>query len=324
MSKKNIEDLFSTEMDAYANGIERSKKSQSEEYNELLELGKKLADNDFSKVSNKEEVFDKTIKNINNRGEDTVGNSNKARRIVTKVASIALVCILGFSIMQTSFAQEVVGKIVKTISLGHITIFEEEFVENMEPISVPEKLKGKIFDKDGNLVEELLVDKPQKLYTADGEEIDELDSETGEIITVAEDEKMREEQYLVVKDPNELNNYTCFNVILPSYLPEGYEFDRAEFYKDDNGVVENSKYISLYFTNKKTGEKIYIPQRFADEETAYETGGSKVEEIKINGVDAVIYDDRNIDWEANGVIYGISAKGEITRTELIKIAESIK
>jgi hypothetical protein len=107
-------------------------------------------------------------------------------------------------------------------------------------------------------------------------------------------------------------------------LPEGYEFDRAEFYKDDNGVVENSKYITLYFTNKKTGEKIYIPQRFADEETAYSTGASKVEEIKINGVDAVLYDDRNIDWEANGVIYGISAKGKITRDELIKIAESIK
>ena len=324
MSKKNIEDLFSTEMDAYANGIERSKKSQSEEYNELLELGKKLADNDFSKVSNKEEVFDKTIKNINNRGEDTVGNSNKARRIVTKVASIALVCILGFSIMQTSFAQEVVGKIVKTISLGHITIFEEEFVENMEPISVPEKLKGKIFDKDGNLVEELLVDKPQKLYTADGEEIDELDSETGEIITVAEDEKMREEQYLVVKEPNKLNDYTCFNVILPSYLPEGYQFDRAEFYKGEDEVVENSKYISLFFTNEDTGKHIYMQQRFADEETAYETGGSKVEEIKINGVDAVIYDDRNIDWEANGVIYGISTRGAVTRNELIKIAESIK
>ena len=99
MSKKNIEDLFSKEIDAYANGIERSKKIQSEEYNELLELGKNLMDNDFSKSSNKGKVFDRTLKNINNMGDGTVKKSNKARRTITKVASIALVCILGFSII---------------------------------------------------------------------------------------------------------------------------------------------------------------------------------------------------------------------------------
>lgn len=324
MSKKSIEDLFSKEIDAYANGIERSKKIQSEEYNELLELGKNLMDNDFSKSSNKEKVFDRTLKNINNMGDGTVKKSSKSRRTITKVASIALVCILGLSIMQTSFAQEVVGKIVKTISLGHITIFEEEPLENMEPVPVPAELQGKIFDKDGKPVEELSVDKPQKIYTVDGEEIAELDPETGEIITVAEDEKMKEEQYLVVKDPNELNNYTCFNVILPSYLPDGFTFDRAELYKDEDGTVENSKYIDLYFTNEKTGKYIFMQQRFADEETGYATGAAKVETIEINGVDAIISDDKDIDWEANGVLYNILGRGEITRAELIKIAESIK
>ena len=323
MSKKSIEDLFSKEIDAYANGIERSKKIQSEEYNELLELGKNLMDNDFSKSSNKGKVFDRTLKNINNMGDGTVKKSNKARRTITKVASIALVCILGFSIMQTSFAQEVVGKIVKTISLGHITIFEEEPLENMEPVPVPAELQGKIFDKDGKPVEELSVDKPQKIYTVDGEEIAYIGS-NGEIITVAEDEKMREEEYLVVKDSNELNDYTCFNVILPSYLPEGFEFDRAEFYKDENGIVEDTKYIDLYFTNEKTGKFIWMQQRFADEETGYVTGANKVEEVKINGIDAIISDDKDIDWEANGVLYSILGRGEITRAELIKIAESIK
>ena len=38
----------------------------------------------------------------------------------------------------------------------------------------------------------LSVDKPEKIYTADGEEIDHLD-ETGKIITVAEAEMEREE-----------------------------------------------------------------------------------------------------------------------------------
>ena len=323
MSKKSIEDRFSIEMDAYFNGIEKQDKLKSEEYNELLELGKTLADKDFSANSNKEEMFNKTLENINKyRGEDTVKKTRKVKSPIIKVASFALVCILGFSIMQTSFAQEAVGKVLKTISLGHITIFEDE--TEVVTVQVPDEFKGKVFDKDGNPLEVFSIDEPEKIYTADGEEIDHFDPETGEIITVAEAEKMIEGQNLIVKEPNKLNDYTCFNVILPNYLPEGYQFDRAEFYKGEDEVVENSKYISLFFTNEDTEKYIYMQQRFADEETAYEAGGSKVEEIKINGVDAVIYDDRNIDWEAKSVIYGISAKGEVTKDELIKIAESIK
>lgn len=324
MSKKSIEDKFSMDIDAYFNGIEKQNNLESEEYSELLELGKSLADKDFSKNSNKEEVFNKTLKNISKyKGESIMKKSNKFKHIITKVASFALVCILGFSAMQTSFAQDVVGKIVKTISLGHIVIYEDEHTEGVEQYPVPDKLKGKIFDKDGNPLE-VIPRNIEKIFTVDGEEIDSVDHLTGEIKTVVEEEKLRQENNLIVKDSGKLNDYTCFNVILPSYLPEGYEFDRAEFYKGENGIVEDSKYISLYFTNGKAEEYIFMNQRFADEETAYETGGENVEELKINGVDAVMYNDRNIDWEANGVIYGLSGRGRITKDELIKIAGSIK
>ncbi len=324
MSKKSIEDKFSMDIDAYFNGIEKQNKLELEEYSELLELGKSLADKDFSKNSNKEEVFNKTLKNISKyKGESIMKKSNKFKHIITKVASFALVCILGFSAMQTSFAQDVVGKIVKTISLGHIVIYEDEHTEGVEQYPVPDKLKGKIFDKDGNPLE-VIPRNIEKIFTVDGEEIDSVDHLTGEIKTVVEEEKLRQENNLIVKDSGKLNDYTCFNVILPSYLPEGYEFDRAEFYKDENGIVEDSKYISLYFTNGKAEEYIFMNQRFADEETAYEAGGENVEELKINGVDAVMYNDRNIDWEANGVIYGLSGRGKITKDELIKIAGSIK
>lgn len=131
-----------------------------------------------------------------------------------------------------------------------------------------------------------------------------------------------EEETLIVKDTEKLNDYTCFDVILPSYLPEGYKFNRAGFFRDENGIVEDTKYIELYFTNDKTGEYIYMQQRFADEETAYATGADKVEEIKVNGVDAVLYGN-NLDWEYNDVIYMLNGRG-ITKDELIKIAESIK
>ena len=324
MSRKSIENRFSTDIDKYINGIEEEEKiMESEEYYELLELGKSLINKDFSKNSNKKEVFDNTIKNINEYREEVImKNLRKSKHFIGKVASFALICGLGFSIMQTSFAQEVVGKIVKTISLGHITVYEDEFVE-MESYPIPDKLKGKIFDKDGNPLEVFSRDM-EKIYTADGIEISHIDGATGEIITVVEEQKKRQEENLIVEDSSKLNDYTCFNVILPTYLPEGYKFDRAEFYKDENGIVENSKYIGLFFTNEETGKYIYMQQRFADEETAYATGGDKIEKIEINGVDAVIYSDRNIDWEMRGIIYALSGRGEVTKDELIKIAESIK
>lgn len=321
MSKDNMKDKFKNNLDDYFNGVE------TEESEELLEIIKALESKDFSEDSNKEEVFNETLKNINKyKGEKNMRKSNKSRYI-TKVASVALVGLLSISLMQTSFAQEVVGKVLKTISLGHIVVFEDEFVE-MDSYPVPDGLKGKVFDKDGNPIIEFSTENSQDIYTADGEKIDylidSLDVETGKVITIAGSEEQWEEDSLIVKNPDELNNYTCFDVIIPSYLPEGYKFEKAEFYKDENGIVENSKYISLYFTNEEPGKYIYMQQRFADKETAYATGGTNVEEVKINGADGVIYSDKNLDWEANGIIYGLSGRGEADKDELIKIAESIK
>ncbi|WP_053954976.1 DUF4367 domain-containing protein [Inediibacterium massiliense] len=250
--------------------------------------------------------------------------SNKFRRPATLVASFAVVCIMGVSIMQSSFAQDLVEKIVQKVSLGHITVTQTESSQT-DTLPMPDDLKGKIFDKDGKEIKELNKEKNQKYYTADGEEIVGIGN--GEIITASQQEKMNQEDEsynLVIKDPNEFNKYTCFNVLLPTYLPKGYELDKGEFYKDEKGNV-SKKYIDLYFTNKKTGKYISMQQRFADEETAYETGtDGKIEKVKMNGVDAVISDDRYIDWEMNNVLYRLSGRGEITKDELIKIAESMK
>ncbi len=323
MKKNTIEDKLSVDIENYIEGKGTETGLESEEYKEMLALGKMLADNNFSEDSNKKEVYNITLKKITqSERKDTMKKSNRDKGFMTKVASIALVCIVGFSVTQTSFGQNVVDKVLRTISLGHITIYEEIIEANTYP--VPDQLKGKIFDENGTPLEEFSSDQ-SKVYTANGEEIHNINPETGEIITVTEADKEKDEWTLVVKDPNKLNDYTCFNVILPTYLPEGYEFDRAGFFKDDNGVVENTKYIELYFTNDETGEYMYMQQRFADEETAYSTGSSQVEEIKINGVDAVIYGNTNInlDWEINGVLYMLSGKG-MAKDEIIKIAESIK
>lgn len=312
--KRSIEDKFSIDMDAYFNGIEEIDKTSDGDYNELLELGKTLANKDFSKASNKEVVYNKTLKNIEEHREyNDMKKSNKFRKVAVSAASLAIVCVV-FS--QTSFAKNLVEKV---INLGHITVFQMELSKAKE-IAIPDNLKGKIFDKNGKPITVFSRDTG-KIYTASGEQIESFIG--GKIITVAERKKMME-YALTVRDSTSLNKYTCFNVILPSYLPENYKFEKAGFFKDKKGNIAN-KYIDLYFTNEKTGKYIYMQQRFADKETSYQMASDeKVEKIKVNGVEAVITGNRIIDWEVNGVLYNLSGRGEITKAELVKIAESIK
>ncbi|AGY77882.1 DUF4367 domain-containing protein [Clostridium autoethanogenum] len=319
MNKKNIEDKFSVNMDAYLNGIQNVDESNSEEFNELLEIGKTLANKDFSENSNKEAVFNKTLKNINEYNGDNI--MKKSNRIKKTVAAAAVFLVVGGVFTQTSFAKGLAEKVINRISLGHITA---EQIQEPSQVVIPTDLKGKIFDKNKNPVT-VVTKNTGKLYTKSGEEIATILN--GKIVTVseakAEDEKIQNNM-LIVKNSSSLNKYTCFDVKLPSYLPEGYKFDRAEFYKDNDGSV-SKEYIDLYFTNAKTGKYISMNQRFASKKTKYEDGtDGKMEKVKVNGKDAILFDNRNMDWENNGVLYSLSGRGAFGKTELIKIADSIK
>lgn len=67
-----------------------------------------------------------------------------------------------------------------------------------------------------------------------------------------------------------------------------------------------------------------MQQRLACGEMEYVSGAQKIEKVKINGADAVISNDKAIDWEYNKVLYGLSSRRNISNDELIKIGESIK
>ncbi|RCX17460.1 uncharacterized protein DUF4367 [Anaerobacterium chartisolvens] len=274
---------------------------------ELLELSGILAGKDFSKCSNKQGIYRKVQENINgSRGERVMKNSNRIRRVATVAVSFTLVFAVSISLMQTTFAQNVLEGIKKSISLGHITVIQFD-ADKIGPDAIPEELK----DDNGKLLQEY----EDSMYM--------IVSEDGTDVSAGQTEKMRKESILEIKNADELNEYTCFKVILPGYLPEGYKFYKAELYKDENGAV-SGKYVSLYFTNEATGKRIFMQQRFADEETAYENGtGGEFEQVEINGVAAVISNDRTIEWESGDVLYMMTWT-EDDKGELIKIAESIK
>ncbi|EET86316.1 conserved hypothetical protein [Clostridium carboxidivorans P7] len=252
MNKKSIEDKFSIDMDAYFNGIEHTDEPQEQEYNEILKLGKTLSDKDFSKDSNKEAVFKRTLKNINENKRDNVGKgSNKIKRTAVAAACCLIIC---GALSQTSFAKGVLGKVISTVFIGDngTKIMQEKETPKTDKNAsrpIPDKLKGKVFDKNGKPIT-TFTDGTQ-FYTANGEKITGFVSSSKDPNNVTiQTEKSRKEKFLIVKDSSTLNQYTCFKVKFPSYLPKDYKFDRAEFIKNKDGGVSN-QYIFIFFTNKK-------------------------------------------------------------------------
>jgi hypothetical protein len=287
---------------------------------EFQDLAGQLKNIDFSKESNKGYVLDIALKNINNKG---VNKMNKIKKTGIIAASLLIVSTL---VSQTTFAQATVEKILKTLSLGHVTMIEYDGNEPEEAI-LPDSLKGNVFDKNKNPLEKITKDIfAEGIYTKDGEKIAKINPEKGTLVTekqMKEDKKKDRDNTLYVTDSSKLNEYTCFEVKLPTYLPAGYTFKNADFNKDKAGNVKDSKYASLHFENKTTGKEIYIQERFACDETKSVGDAEDIEKININGVDAILSNGRNIDWEADNTIYYVGGKN-IGKDEAIKVAESIK
>jgi hypothetical protein len=287
---------------------------------EFQDLAGQLKEVDFSKRSNKSYVLNKTLKNIDNKG---VNKMNKIKKTGIIAASLLVVSTL---VSQTTFAQATVEKILKTLSLGHVTMIEYEGNEP-EEAALPESVKGKVFDKNKTPLEKITKDIfSEGIYTEEGEKIAKIDPKKGTIVTekqMKEEEEKERNDTLYVTDSSTLNQYTCFKVKLPTYLPEGYTFKNAEFTKDESGNVKDSKYASINFENKTTGKEIYMQERFACDETKTVSNAEDIQKININGVEAILSNGRNIDWEADGTIYYLGGKN-IGKDEAIKVAESIK
>ncbi|MNB77450.1 hypothetical protein D3C75_241350 [compost metagenome] len=286
---------------------------------ELLELGRALAGQDYSKA-HKAAVLAK-VQSRTHLTQEAQPMKNKTgwKRPAMVMASLLVAGALSISFVKPSYAQELLGRVLQSINLGNIIAHE---MDTTQIPDFPKEWEGKLFDKDGNVItsDSLKVDE---IYNAAGEQIVNFDGD--KLITKSEQEqrdKEAAERIVAVKSRAELDKYAMFKVKLPEYLPEGFAFDRGEFYKSEEGV--NGKYLDLFFSSEQEGQDLKMHFRYSDKETAYEISFSgKVEPVKINGVDAVMMDDRNLDWEADGVLYGIVSHG-LDRDEVLKIAESLR
>ena len=287
---------------------------------ELQELGDYLARQDFSQESDPAAV----LRQVRSRSiqkqqeEDRMKHKQRIRRPVMIAASLLVAVAVSVSFVRPSFAQEILERVLNSVHLGHIEVAQ---MDGSRPKEFPEAWKGKIFDQDGNPVTSFNP-MPEAIFNAAGEAIVNFDGD--KLITQSEQEQLDKEaseQKFTVKEAAKLDQYALFKVKLPEYLPEGFAFDHGEFYKDEEGV--SGQVVELFFSSKDKKKRIWMQLRLANEENAFTMAtDGKVEQVKLKGTDAVLVSDRSLDWEANGVMYGLSTRG-LDRSDVLKIAESI-
>ena len=153
----------------------------------------------------------------------------------------------------------------------------------------------------------------------DSEELEEL----AEQDTTQEQYEYLDFEEVYFYDLEEGRSHFICDVLMPSYLPEGYEFESIS-YSAENGslAVDANKYMFLVYSN---GTNKFISQiRYMDDETGFVTALTEdTQEIKINGHDGITFGNVLM-VSIDEVMYMYFANEHLTIDELIKIAESLE
>ena len=107
-----------------------------------------------------------------------------------------------------------------------------------------------------------------------------------------------------------------FDLRIPSYLPEGYEFENAMVIGGKREVV------SLQYMNED--ERLHLSEQISDDTQQHELSMDDPEVVSINGTDGEFTSMIGINtlrWIADGIDYSLS--GTLEKDELVKVAESL-
>ena len=228
---------------------------------------------------------------------------NKQRTSYRKPAVAAACALIIFTLPFTSFGSEIVETVKQVASpSGRIVVNEDKFTADPEKMPLPDYLKGKIFDQNGN---EITNCKPlaeeEALYSKDGREIVHTDynANTGEVTFEYADEVKKDTGD---KAPvKEIAKKLSFN---PLVFSDKYNYVESEIFADPGTL---SDYVS--FTYEKDGKTIHLHERISSPETAYETGcEGKIDEVNVDGV-KVIIQGREANFERDGLLVSVSAGG---------------
>lgn len=304
------------------------KRNKHREIEELLKT-------DFSTESTcKEKILKQLLLKVNSQYyiSDKKEGFTMRKLFMKPVIITAMITLFAISFTMTSYGQDFYRAIKEVVVGEHAKYIVVEETGTPD-LTIPDELKGKLYDKKGNLLEEFPINgdvynqKGEKLLISVGVYDDEKGNQVKEVeaLTNKEYQERQKGKMTTMTNPEEARPYLAFDFSLPGYLPEGYEFDRIQLFNDKNGKpVKNCEYAYVYFSNGDHDRDIYLQLRLMNEETAYTAGIRNAEEIVINGNKGVI-GDGNIDLEINGVMYMFMAcDSGIDKSQLIKMAESIQ
>lgn len=264
-----------------------------------------------------EEMLKKLYSSTKQDKEEVHFKMKKKKRISYRKPAVAAACaLIVFTLPFTSFGSEIVETVKQVASpSGRIVVNEDKFTADPEKMPLPDYLKGKIFDKDGK---EITNCKPlaeeHAVFSKDGREITSTDYDklTGKVTFEYKDEQKEDTgDKSPIKD---IAKKLSFN---PLVFSDKYNYVESEIFADPGTL---SDYVSL--TYEKDGKTIHLHERISSPETAYETGGEgKIYEVNVDGV-KVIIQGHNADFERDGLLIGISAKGA-NKDELIAMVKDL-
>lgn len=302
-----------------------------------------LLKTDFSPESRtREKTLEQLLLKLDNQQsiEEEKRNFSMKKSYAKPVLAAAVLAVLVMGFAMTAYGQELY-KVIREVFVGEharyivtepadIPVFPDK--APAPDLKVPDEQKGKIYDKDGNVLEQF--PETGDVYNKDGEVLGlySWPAGDGKVITKAltEEEFLKEHNELqnsgmtAVTKPEDAKPYLAFDFSLPGYMPAGYAFDKIQLYNDENGKpVRNCEYAEVSFSNGDHARDIHLQLRLMNEKTAYEADGD-VEEIEINGNKGVA-GEGTVDVEIGEIMYMFSAgTSGIDNEQLIKMAESIQ
>lgn len=257
---------------------------------------------------------------IENIGDEIKMKKNKRSKIMKIVAaSIAFVLIAG-NIGTYSIYGKDMFTVIKEINLKNIGMVSEKYDGDNKNISmeIPKNLKGQIFDEKGNVVKRLTPELEGKIYDKNGKKIIGFTTIEGSDKVEMQVEGQEEEGMILYNSVEEASNKLKFK---PLTIPN-MKVKKVYLYEDED-KNPSSEIIDIIYDNGD-GE-IFVQQRFASKENGYYGGAANIKKVDINGNEAIMSEDNQVDWEYKDKLIGvISHSKKFKNDELLKLCREMK
>ncbi|WP_101773622.1 hypothetical protein [Peptostreptococcus faecalis] len=325
-NENNIESLFDKDFELFIQGEIEAEFTPSEDVKERIKAKvQRNIEMNYEHMSNEGSNEGVSIHNDNiekNRGEIKMKKKTTKSRFnqmkYKVAASVAAVCIVIGAGVPIATGKDILT-VVKEVQAGRLSVEEvkEEVDTSKLQVALPEELKGKVFDKDGNVVEKFSKELEGKIYDSHGKLIRGFgfdDQSDKYVIRTEESYKEMKATFATLEEALKHLKFT------PKVL-EGFKVDKVELIKGD-GEISN-EYSTVYLS--KGADKIRIEERVASEDNAYSIDGDDVKKVRVNGKEAILIDDKNVEIDNGDTFIGVYAKDSSYRGDkLVKLCETLK